>query len=126
MIHIREFEVLETNSSASNPAVTHEIRRGGDGIIYCTCPAWRFRRTCRHLDNYLIRSGEGISRASLISSSEWIMPQGEAETRGPLKKWQVYTNGVQIGAVSGYSKADVLAKLVSYHGKKDKIEVKAG
>lgn len=31
----------------------YEIRRGGDGVIYCSCPAWRFRKTCKHLDAYL-------------------------------------------------------------------------
>lgn len=42
-------------ASSSNPAVQHEIRLGGDGVVYCTCPAWRFQRKspsarqCKHM-----------------------------------------------------------------------------
>ena len=34
---------------------TYEIRLGGDGNVYCTCPAWKFQklppkeRTCKHM-----------------------------------------------------------------------------
>jgi len=34
----------------------HEIRRGRNGVVYCTCPAWAFNRetpkTCKHLRRY--------------------------------------------------------------------------
>ena len=42
-------------ASMSNPAVKYEIKRGANGHIYCSCPAWRYqklppmKRTCKHL-----------------------------------------------------------------------------
>lgn len=46
--------VLATVPSSSSSAV-YEIRLGGDGNVYCTCPAWKFQklppkeRTCKHM-----------------------------------------------------------------------------
>jgi hypothetical protein len=35
---------------------THHIVLGKDGVVYCTCMAWRFSKerpkTCRHLKEY--------------------------------------------------------------------------
>lgn len=34
---------------------TYEIKRGVDGVVYCTCPSWRFqkkpvaKRVCKHM-----------------------------------------------------------------------------
>jgi len=47
--------ILATIPSASNPEVVYTIRRGHDGNVYCSCPAWKFQklapkdRTCKHL-----------------------------------------------------------------------------
>jgi hypothetical protein len=44
-------QVLATVRSESS-AASYEIRRGGDGVVYCTCPSWRFSREardCKHL-----------------------------------------------------------------------------
>jgi predicted nucleic acid-binding Zn finger protein len=33
----------------------YQICQGQDGIVYCTCPAWRFskgEKTCKHLQGY--------------------------------------------------------------------------
>ena len=40
---------------SQNSGSEYEIRLGGDGNVYCTCPAWRFSgkngkpRTCKHI-----------------------------------------------------------------------------
>jgi len=46
-----ETQLLRTIGSFTRPDVQYEIRLGRDGRIYCTCPAWRFRRgkACKHL-----------------------------------------------------------------------------
>ena len=47
-------KVLATFPSKSNPSKSHEVRLGKDGVVYCTCPAWRFQkltpscRCCKH------------------------------------------------------------------------------
>jgi hypothetical protein len=51
-----QFEILQRFDSRSSSAV-YEVRRGGDGVLYCTCPAWRMKQgtaSCRHLDEYLV------------------------------------------------------------------------
>jgi hypothetical protein len=41
--------------SMSKEGVGYDVRKGADGNIYCTCPAWRFQRkplmerTCKHI-----------------------------------------------------------------------------
>ena len=32
---------------------TYQIILGDDGVTYCSCPAWKFRRDCKHLRAYL-------------------------------------------------------------------------
>jgi len=51
--------VLATFRSDSNPSKSYEIRLGRDGVVYCTCPAWKFSskkrggHTCKHLTRAL-------------------------------------------------------------------------
>lgn len=51
--------VLATAKSKSGNG-EHEIRQGRDGVVYCTCPSWRFSkerpRTCKHLAEFLNRN----------------------------------------------------------------------
>ena len=46
-------QVLATVHSFSN-GDTYEIRKGADGVVYCSCPAWRFGRgkPCKHIEEY--------------------------------------------------------------------------
>jgi len=43
---------LETIPSSSNPGKDYHIIQGNDGVVYCDCPRWRFKKTCKHLDSY--------------------------------------------------------------------------
>ena len=38
---------------ASKGDGVHEVRKGKDGVVYCTCPSWRFRgHHCKHVEEY--------------------------------------------------------------------------
>ena len=45
-------KVLLEYESKSSPGEFHEVRLGDDGVIYCTCWAWKKKRTCKHLEDY--------------------------------------------------------------------------
>ena len=49
-----EATLLARYPSKSNPMKIHDVIKGADGVIYCTCPAWRFRKDCAHIDRYRI------------------------------------------------------------------------
>lgn len=44
---------------------THEVRRGRDGVLFCTCPRWRYqegraphrRANCKHIKAVLAGKG---------------------------------------------------------------------
>ncbi len=36
----------------SKAGTIHNIIRGDDGVVYCTCWAWKKNRTCKHLDRF--------------------------------------------------------------------------
>ena len=44
--------ILDTVPSSSNPGKTYDIIEGKDGVIYCTCTAWKMRKTCKHLKGW--------------------------------------------------------------------------
>ena len=50
--------LLATAASKTNPEKSYEIRKGADGVIYCSCPSWKFQRlaaanrTCKHLKSF--------------------------------------------------------------------------
>ncbi len=49
------YTVLAEFPSRSRPGVTYEVRQGGDGVVYCSCPKWRFqqgRGGCPHLTDW--------------------------------------------------------------------------
>lgn len=43
--------ILKFVESRSTPGLKYEMRLGKDGVVYCTCPAWKFSGTgnCKHL-----------------------------------------------------------------------------
>lgn len=46
--------VLADAASKSRRGVIHEIRRGKDGKLYCTCEGWRFTKHCRHVKQFVL------------------------------------------------------------------------
>lgn len=56
---VTQARVLAQIPSKSNPAKSYEIRLGGDGVVYCTCPAWKLHgnKWCKHLEEYHDHSG---------------------------------------------------------------------
>ena len=54
--------VLELNHSSSSMAI-YELRRGGDGVLYDTCPGWRnnkpapgMPKVCKHTKAYVAKN----------------------------------------------------------------------
>lgn len=58
-------KVLATYPSSSS-CMAYEVRQGDDGVVYCTCPGWRFhsRRWCKHLEAYSHKHYLGFKEAS--------------------------------------------------------------
>lgn len=59
-------EVLATNPSSSNPNVLYRIIKGADGIVYCDCPGWKMRKSCKHL----VAFTGGAAPAAPVASSK--------------------------------------------------------
>lgn len=43
--------ILATYPSSSSNKI-YNVIQGGDGVIYCDCPGWKFSRNCKHLKMY--------------------------------------------------------------------------
>lgn len=64
-------EILATNPSSSNPAKTYNIIRGSDDVVYCDCPGWKMRKTCKHLEEF--HSSQSAPSSSSLPSRAWIV-----------------------------------------------------
>jgi len=68
-------DVLATYRSASNPDKRYYIVKGKDGVVYCTCPAWKFsgkggeQRNCKHLADFK-NSGSGVVKEMIEGVEE--------------------------------------------------------
>lgn len=133
------YEVLERVQSSTRSTTFYQIRRGGDGVIYCTCPGWRFRGTCSHLQEYLSRHPQAQNRPEplppgYMEAAHTAPPEPRpantytaasryaASIQGP-KRWQVYNHGKLVGTVEAQSSDDVLARFKICKGAKDEITV---
>lgn len=56
------FTVLDQNLSSDGHTV-HEVRRGADGVVYCTCRGWINHKHCKHLDKWNRNSGARMKKA---------------------------------------------------------------
>ena len=56
--------VICTVTSKSNPKKTYEIRVGKDGVVYCTCPRWKYTKNCKHLEMWKKRQS-GIRKTDI-------------------------------------------------------------
>ncbi len=79
--------VLARFASKSNPSKSHEVRRGADGVVYCTCPSWRFQknspsnRTCKHIEQWKAETKVPGSNKSLLD----VLGAGPEAIRAPRK-----------------------------------------
>lgn len=77
--------VLARNESNSKPGSYHEVRRGADGNVYCTCPSWRFQRnsplnrTCKHIESW--KRNTVVAGVSLMN----VLGPGPVAVRAPRK-----------------------------------------
>ena len=69
-------QVLADYPSKSNPSKSYQILLGGDGEVYCICPAWRFQkgkgpqgRRCKHLDDYWRK--ENLRAQKILPATVW-------------------------------------------------------
>lgn len=53
-----KYALLALAPSKTDPSKSYEIRKGADGVTYCTCPSWKHKRqssgdrTCKHLASF--------------------------------------------------------------------------
>jgi len=56
-----------------------QIREGGDGVIYCSCPAWRFSKDdpkmCKHLRAYLEGRQVDLGTTTLEATIEEVLKE---------------------------------------------------
>lgn len=71
--------VIAEVPSTSNPSKKYQIRLGGDGNVYCSCPAWKYQkgkapheRVCKHM--------KGLAKQIAQVTAK----MGKAEDIGPM------------------------------------------
>ena len=52
-----EPKLLGSIKSTSRSHIKYEIRQGKDGVIYCSCMAWKMHKNCKHLQEWRATSG---------------------------------------------------------------------
>ena len=109
------WEVLGHYESSSSDVI-YEVRRGHDGVIYCTCPAWRMKQgkaSCKHLDEW---RRENLHRPTAVVRDPGLRIQSvhqddvvEVNCRGDvfLLKVVVVSADPLVGKIHGFEMLDV-------------------
>lgn len=89
------FQVL---ANVGDKGTTYEVRRAGDGTIYCSCPSWRFSRerpkSCKHLAAY---NKSVLQERGAMAPATWL---ARAASRvGLLQKLQRTMTGREIAQI---------------------------
>jgi hypothetical protein len=93
--------VLARYASKSNPSKSHEVRRGADGVVWCSCPSWRFQknspsnRTCKHIEQW---KGETLVPGSATQTLLDVLGEGPKAVRAPRKPRAPKVAPVQVEA----------------------------
>ena len=64
-------EILMEYPSASKPGTSYNIVRGRDGVVYCTCWAWKINKRCEHLISFfgqLQRQAKSIKPIHVVNA----------------------------------------------------------
>lgn len=96
---VTEPRVLGRIQSKSKPSKYYDIRLGADGIVYCTCTAWKMSKWCKHLDEYHGRSQASSLSPNFVPNSESVMIKFFEEShKKPASDIELFIeNGVKNG-----------------------------
>lgn len=97
------YTVLATNPSKSSSAI-HEVRRGKDDVVYCTCKGWQNYKKCRHLAEFWLAqsSPDGVP----VRKAHFVMEEFKNTTPFCMK-----TLKAEIVLVTGTEVSDITACL---------------
>ncbi len=123
------YVVLEINPSSSTSA-TYELRRGGDGVLYCECRGWKNAKTapkmCRHTKEYVAATGASYYLGRPNPGINPFTPLGSVKVT-PGKKASVTVERPKQQAAGSDWRAQLLAekKAAVARGVKQNIEALA-
>lgn len=86
---IAQKTVLATFPSVSKPGHVHEVRLGADGVMYCTCPSWRFQRvtpSLREPCTHMLKLMKHVTCGGVT-----LRAQGAVELPKPVRKAKAET-----------------------------------
>ena len=49
---------LATYESSRGQGLQHTVMQGSDGVVYCSCTGWKFKKNCKHLLDFTINKAQ--------------------------------------------------------------------